>query len=180
MSKTVLLVCEICQKEFNKQKNEYNRRIKLGYTKFYCSLSCKGKDPKNIKHILDNHSNYEIWKLPNYSKKDNYSRFRPLLKNAKQRHKKEFNLTLEHLNEIWQQQNGICPFTGFKLELRAYTDRDRLSIKSASLDRIDNSKGYVIGNVRFVSVMFNLARNKFSDKEVIEFAHAIVANDMGV
>ena len=60
--------------------------------------------------------------------------------------------------------------------MRTYKNDSQLNIKSASLDRIDNSKGYVQGNVRFVSVMFNFARNKFSDEEVIEFAQAVIKN----
>lgn len=182
--KTIALVCDTCNKEFNKARNEHNRNLRLGKTKFYCSLSCGGKRPDNIKHIIDKRSDHPVW-MCQRNQEDEYSIFRPSLRNAKNRSKttsnrpvKEFDLTVEHLKEIWDNQNGICPITGFSLELRTYRARkdNSLHIKSASLDRIDNSKGYIIGNVRFVSVMFNFARNKFSDEEVIEFAKAVVAN----
>ena len=80
---------------------------------------------------------------------------------------------MESLKEIWDSQQGICPLTGWKLELPTQSKQYRLHIKTASLDRIDNSKGYILGNVRFVSVMFNFARNNFSDEDVIEFAQAV-------
>jgi hypothetical protein len=180
MSK-ITLTCDTCNKEFEKERNEYNRRIRLGKDKFYCGLSCSSKNPDNIKNITDNRSCFPVWELANPKKHDEYSMFRPTLKSIKSRVKekqKEFNLTLKHLKDVWDSQKGKCPFTGFDLELRTYASRcnfrdKELSIKSASLDRIDNSKGYVIGNVRWVSVMFNFARNKLSDEDVIEFAQAV-------
>ena len=181
MSK-ITLTCHTCNKEFEKERGEYNRRIRLGKDKFYCGLSCAAKSPDNVKHIVDVRSGFPVWELDISRKKhDQYSMFRPTLKTLRQRIKakpKDFDLTVEHLKEIWDEQKGKCPFTGFDLELRTYASRRNfrdktLHIKSASLDRIDNSKGYVQGNVRWVSVMFNYARNTFSDEDVIEFAQAV-------
>ena len=45
-----------------------------------------------------------------------------------------------------------------------------------TLDRIDNDKGYVKGNVRFVSVIFNFARNNFSDQDVLNFCQATMSH----
>jgi hypothetical protein len=176
MSK-ITLTCDTCNKEFEKARNEYNRRIRLGKDNFYCSRACAGKSPENVKHIVSNRSDYPVWELNNPKKHDEYSKFRPILKLCRQRNK-DFHLTLEYLKELWESQDGICPFTGFELEARTYDGKsdNPLNIRSASLDRIDNSKGYVKGNVRFVSVMFNFARNKFSDEEVIEFAQAVIKN----
>ena len=177
MSK-IKLVCATCNKEFEKEKGEYNRKVKAGKDKFYCCLSCYGKSPETTERILSNRTDYPVWNLNNPKKQDEYSVFKPFLRDAKRRKKKEYSLTLEHLKDVWESQNGTCPFTGFALDLRTYKDQDNklnpLNINSASLDRIDNNKGYIIGNVRFVSVMLNFARNKFSDEDVIKFAKAIV------
>lgn len=54
------------------------------------------------------------------------------------------------------------------------TKNNPLTIYSASLDRIDNSISYMKGNVRFISVMANYARNTFDDEEVVKFAEAVV------
>lgn len=172
MSK-ITLTCDVCNKEFEKERNEYNRRIRLGKDKFYCSMSCCGSRPENVKRIVANRSDYPVWEHNPY-RKEEYSKFRPFLKLCRQRNK-DLDLTLEYLKELWESQDGVCPFTGFELETRAYDGKsdNSLNIKSASLDRIDNSKGYVKGNVRFVSVMYNFARNKFSDEDVIEFAQAV-------
>jgi hypothetical protein len=41
---------------------------------------------------------------------------------------------------------------------------------NASLDRINNEVGYRRNNVRFVSLIANLARQQFSDEDVFDFA----------
>ncbi len=63
---------------------------------------------------------------------------------------------------VFEEQNGKCPMTGVAMKLRTQKREELSSPESASLDRIDNNKGYVKGNVRFVTYMYNMARNKFS------------------
>jgi len=48
-----------------------------------------------------------------------------------------------------------------------------MGLTSASLDRIDSSKGYIQGNVQFVAYGINLAKNNFSDADVISFLDSI-------
>jgi hypothetical protein len=43
------------------------------------------------------------------------------------------------------------------------------------LDRIDHSKGYIEGNVRFVACIANYARNAFTDEDLQEFCEAVVS-----
>lgn len=71
----------------------------------------------------------------------------------------EFNLTKEYLNELYQKQHGICAITG-----------DTLSdINESSLDRIDSSKGYIEGNVQWVTVQANKCKHVLSMQELYEF-----------
>lgn len=37
------LKCEECGKSFEKERSEYNRRIKKGYTRFFCNSECAGE-----------------------------------------------------------------------------------------------------------------------------------------
>jgi hypothetical protein len=83
---------------------------------------------------------------------------------------------IEYLETLWQQQEGICPFTKQKLVFKKYSDDNTSTPYSASIDRIDNNKGYVKGNIRFVALMFNYARNRFSDDYVIEFCKQVASN----
>ena len=172
MSK-ITLICDICNKEFEKSKGEYNRRIKLGKDKFYCGLSCAGKSHEQLSHLknLKDNYGYDISQHAG-NRSDELSPFRETFRRLHGRGK-ELDLTLEYLKSVWESQNGVCPMTGWILELPTQSKKYKLTSKTASLDRIDNSKGYVLGNVRFVSVIFNFARNKFSDIDVIKFAQAV-------
>lgn len=176
--KTVTLVCDVCGKEFEKPKKEYNRRIRLGKTEFFCGASCSGKRPSQVEHLRKLERKFPIWEEINRYKGDIFSPYREIFRRLfiTRRVKKEVNIDLPYLKKLWEDQNGTCPFTNWKLELPYQGKGYKLSNKTASLDRIDNRYGYIEGNVRFVSVMYNFARNKFSDEEVIEFAKAISKN----
>ena len=50
---------------------------------------------------------------------------------------------------------------------------------TASLDRIDNSKGYIKGNIRWVSRSINYMKNDMSDDMVNELIDLIVKNKKG-
>jgi len=81
------------------------------------------------------------------------------------------------LSNLWEAQSGVCPFTGWELKLPFHStdwDKDDDKLKRASLDRIDNSKGYIKGNLRFVSLMANYCRNEFTDEDVKLFCEAVV------
>lgn len=91
--------------------------------------------------------------------------FKYYIAEAKKR-RKPLNITPEYLNEIWDEQEGRCVFSGIKLKLRG----SHSSIFDlASLDRIDSAKGYVVGNVQFVVNALNLAKNSEDNKKFIRF-----------
>ncbi|MEO1762237.1 MAG: hypothetical protein AAFR83_09750, partial [Cyanobacteria bacterium J06629_18] len=48
-----------------------------------------------------------------------------------------------------------------------------LTIDRASVDRIDSSIGYIRGNIEFVAVIANFAKNVFTKQDVIEFCHDV-------
>jgi hypothetical protein len=177
--KCVSLICSECGKEFEKPRNEYNRRIKKGIEKFYCSLSCAVSNSNKVSP----HGNLANLKADN--RKDEFTTIRWFLRRAKSRKNKKgpTDLTEIYLKQLWEDQNGICPFTGWKLRLPRWTNgwskEEPFCPSSASLDRIDNTLGYVKGNVRFIAVMANYARNTFSDEEVIKFAKAVTKYNMG-
>lgn len=95
----------------------------------------------------------------------------------RQKQKGLTDLDTKFLKELWEIQKGVCPFTGWELRLprgsEGWTPKNPLSSTSASLDRIDNSKGYLQGNVRFIAVIANYARNNFPDQAVFDFCNAV-------
>ena len=81
--------------------------------------------------------------------------------------------TREDLRNIWELQNGICFFSGVKLVLSSYSKINKNPIYTASLDRIDSSKGYSIDNIRWVSRAMNWMKNNMSDDMVHELLEII-------
>lgn len=85
----------------------------------------------------------------------------------------DFDLTDEYLETLYIGTQGFCPMTGIVMEWEAGSRAER-NLNAVSLDRIDNSKGYVKGNVRLVSTWYNNARNHSSDDYFLGMAKAFV------
>ena len=72
----------------------------------------------------------------------------------------EFSLTQEYLEGIW---TGVCPVFGIKIILGAQGKGSHIS---AHLDRRDPSKGYVVGNVNWISGRANRIKYDASLEEL--------------
>lgn len=174
MITTTEVICCACGKQTTKKLAEIKRQHKRGKTKFYCNKSCSGRD--NVSH-LHKYAGKFNYNLISNNRLNQYSNFKWYIKNIIKNSKKKnqtYDIDLEYLKNLWETQKGICPFTNQKLELRTHSAKHKAHPYSASLDRIDNNKGYIKGNVRFVALIFNYARNNFSDRDVIEFCKKVV------
>lgn len=170
--KCITITCDFCGKEFLKPLSEYKRNKELNRHNF-CSRSCACKfsnlrqsekrkvwnnSEENKKNLLKN--NYTILR---YNSDPKYQ-FSYYLRNCKKRYK-ECTITLEDLYKQWQKQNGICPYSGIKLNIATYTKNHKNPIYTASVDRIDSSKGYIPGNIQFVSTCLNYLKSTLSDSD---------------
>lgn len=169
--KLIAFTCDCCGKESFKPSSEYNRNVRLGRHNF-CSRSCsvtfankqsKGKhiSEKQRKHLLSICNN----------RKDEYSGFRYILRNVNKRFK-DVDVDLEYLKSLWDLQCGICPYSGIKLTLPTYKNNNDY-FTTASLDRIDSSKGYIRGNVQFIALPINYLKSTMSDVAVKRFLKQI-------
>lgn len=73
-----------------------------------------------------------------------------------------FNITAEYIEEVWDQQKGICPVLGFALDLH----EQPIAVNKATLDRIIPRLGYVEGNVAWISALANRVKTDCIDPEV--------------
>ncbi len=172
--KTIEITCTTCGKKSQKRKAEIDRRTRIGKTKFYCDMVCAGKEKSRHAHLLLLDTDYDISQHCD-NRRDEFSDFKWYMKNTRKNKRHNHNVTLEYLKELWESQQGKCPLTGWLLRLKTHTNpSDRTNKYQASLDRIDSSKGYIKGNVRFIAVIANYAKNLFTDDDVIEFCEAVV------
>lgn len=171
-----------CGKQFEKCASECRRSQRLG-RKHYCSMACYGKNA-GVQNIPPEKACNPQNLLKGGWQQDDLSPFRVIFKTAKmhtrrRKQHRDFSITLADLLEQWKSQAGVCPLTGWKLVLpKNSADKVEFTPDRASLDRIDSSKGYVRGNVRFVALMAQYAKNGWSDKDVLEFAKAVVSTEL--
>lgn len=173
--KLIKVICDNCGKEFERPAKEV-KRIKERGRHMYCCKECVRNGVSNTRtgmHITVSEKLLEHLKKISVSKRDEYSLFRYTLRSAKRRFK-DINITLEDLKEQWEKQKGICPFTGLKLILPHDSNIHEIDFfHRASLDRIDSSKGYIKGNIQFVSTPINYMKSDKSSESVKMFLKEI-------
>jgi len=84
--------------------------------------------------------------------------------NATNRRGIPFSITVEYIDALFIKQCAKCALTGVPIDI-VDNYRDDYLKQTASLDRIDNSKGYVPGNVQWVHKIINIMRNKLDINE---------------
>lgn len=81
-----------------------------------------------------------------------------------------FDLTMEYAWGLFEKQECRCALSGVPLVFGA----GKNSRTTASLDRIDNTKGYVEGNVQWVHKRINLMRNNLGVAQFVEWCARVV------
>jgi hypothetical protein len=88
----------------------------------------------------------------------------------KERKPKELTLTIQEAWQLFLSQNRKCALSGLELTFPSvYKDPSW----TASLDRIDSSKGYIEGNVQWVHKDINMMKNKFNNEYFINVCKQI-------
>ncbi len=84
----------------------------------------------------------------------------------------ECKLVPADVKKIFYDQQGLCPITGWELLL----PKSGLGLKrnTITVDRIDQSLGYILGNVRLISFAANNARYRWDDQQLLALAEAII------
>lgn len=171
MGKTIITTtCYGCKKPFQKLLSEYNRRRKMGKNQF-CSTECANEY---------NHNRVD-WKELHSVKIKTDSTFHYLLRCILRRKigkKQTCDVDVPYLKQVWKKQQGICPYTGIKMVFPTHwAEMARThSLERVSLDRIDSSKGYTKGNVEFVCMGVNYAKNRWTKEMTIQFFEKIRNN----
>ena len=87
--------------------------------------------------------------------------------------KLEFTITLDYVWNLFLKQERKCALSGIQL---VFSESVRERSGTASLDRIDSSKGYVEGNVQWVHKDINNMKQHYDQNYFIELCRKIVAH----
>jgi len=103
------------------------------------------------------------------------TRYNSIKYGAKTRHGRtiKFSVSIEYLWELFLKQNRKCNLTG---QILTFPTRYDDTTATASLDRIDSSKGYIEGNVQWVHKNINLMKWAFSEKEFIGMCRLVTTH----
>ena len=97
------------------------------------------------------------------------SYFNSLIRGAESRNL-GFNITMEYIWDLFLKQNKKCAISGIELKFKSYTKKPD---GTASLDRIDSSKGYTIDNVQWVHKDVNYMKQSMENQEFLNWISLI-------
>ncbi|MFA5135249.1 MAG: hypothetical protein WC505_05725 [Patescibacteria group bacterium] len=136
----------------HKKVNEMKWDLELDYFLYLCRLVATPLQHSTPNPAIYAHTHHLNFKGYGNIALDFYSQYR---RNAAVRDL-EFNLTIQEMWDVFVAQHGYCALTGLAIKPKKYGQET-----TASLDRIDNSKGYALDNVQWVHKDINsrLRRN---------------------
>lgn len=88
----------------------------------------------------------------------------------------DFDVTIEYIWEIFELQKGICPLSGRNIFIDptlGSLNKNGYQRNTASLDRIDSSKGYIKGNVQWVHKDVNKLKSNWDQNYFIDLCNEI-------
>ena len=84
----------------------------------------------------------------------------------------ESDLTVDYLVDLYDHQSGLCHYTNEKL-IFGYVN-GKIHHNSISLDKLDPSKGYVIGNVVWCNYLVNTMKQSLTEEEFFAYIKNIL------
>lgn len=96
------------------------------------------------------------------------TRWNTIRREAKQRNLK-FEIDIKYVWKLYEKQNKRCALSGIKIFFNKFTKGRR----TASLDRIDSSKGYIKGNVWWLHKTVNKLKRDYQLKEFLKWINKI-------
>nr|QBK94028.1 MAG: uncharacterized protein LCPAC406_03420 [Pithovirus LCPAC406] len=91
----------------------------------------------------------------------------------------DFGICERDLVNLFNDQNGLCPGTDYKLQFKQNYDpenKDRIHLDNyfnISLDRIDNDIGYIKGNIQLVTMGYNQIKGSLKEEFLFDICQKI-------
>jgi hypothetical protein len=90
----------------------------------------------------------------------------------------EFAITKEYIMQLLEDQQGRCALSGIDIEVPKITSLNGFAVApTASLDRIDNTKGYTPGNVQWVHKDLNMMKRSYTQERFIELCKLVAKHN---
>jgi|ERR1035437_5977471 hypothetical protein len=97
------------------------------------------------------------------------------VKNRANERNQKFDITIEDMGDLLENQNYTCALSGLFIQM------DGEKHTTASLDKIENSKGYVKGNIQWLHKDINNLKSDIKQEKLLELCSSITKhNKLGV
>lgn len=149
----------LCLCDCGNIKNIFRTNLTSGHTKSCGCLKRKTKDQNPAWTGYKEIGGAEWSRIVNHAKK----------------RKLKFEITIEQAYGLFETQEGRCSLTGLPLTFNEIKDGKHVS-GTASLDRIDNTKGYLMNNIQWLHKDINWMKGTYSQERFIELCHLVSRN----
>lgn len=96
------------------------------------------------------------------------------IKDGAKGRKIKYNLKPKYLWDLFLKQNKKCALSGININFGNEAKDTRYIEETASLDRIDSSKGYIPGNVQWVHKTVNMMKQAYNETDFLKWCRRIV------
>lgn len=155
-------VCVVCGSEHIHNKKRL--LCKKCYNHEY-NTTRRNKQAEKVRMAKYRAENFEMWIVTRF-------------KSKAKKEGRDFDLDPAWVkNEL---ARGNCAVTGMPFKLPKYNpgQTGKRGQWTPSIDRIDNSKGYTKSNCRMVVWMYNLAKNNYTDNDIVKMSIALATKFM--
>lgn len=186
--------CQVCKKQATDTDDDLTdkqfedwfvvKQIQHGLRKrWLCRCACGAESPVSTHALLSGGStrcrkcSYRKMQL---NGKMSYQRYFSIKKGAALRGI-EFSpqLTREYLADLFETQLRCCAISGISLQFAPNSKTVRKGGDTASLDRIDSTKPYEIGNVQWVHKLINIMKCRLSTEQFVKWCRQVVCHQDG-
>jgi hypothetical protein len=195
-----VLSCGLCGKEYESSTSELNKgrkrtcgcnrnKVAIGYKYNHLTPISKNKnvyecicDCGKITHVFSNNllrghtkSCGCIRFSKDYSHHSISSRFFTQVKRSAKQRNLDFDITPDDLWDIYCCQNKKCYYTDLDIIFAKTWQEYESGIQTCSIDRKDNSIGYIRSNIQIVHKIVNIMRGQLSEQDFIILCSRVYA-----
>lgn len=88
----------------------------------------------------------------------------------------ECNIEISMVYDLWVKQGKKCALSGIPIDFENSSTNRKNYKCSASLDRIDSKKGYIVGNIQLLHKDINRIKSDFNEEYFIQMCNLISQN----
>lgn len=128
-----------------------------------CIINGKSKQCNNCKFDMISVNKYTGYK-------ELSGTYYNILQNGAKQRGLDFEVSIEYLYDLFLKQDAKCALSNEVITLNPHYIREQRKSgisQTASVDRIDPSKGYVEGNVQWVSIRINFMKGCLSQEDFV-------------